>query len=191
MPRPREFDEHAAVERAMHLFWDNGYEATSTQQLCEATGLSRSSIYNAFASKHALFQKSLRQYMSQATRRNIELLRQQGPVRQRLHDLLARVVEDECTPGRRGCFVVNTAAELGGRDAEITEDLRRDTATFVEALREVVLEGQRAGEIDGDADPLALAQFVHSTISGLRVMSRNGSGRAALENVAAVALQAL
>lgn len=191
MPRPREFDEQAAVERAMHAFWDNGFEATSTHTLCEATGLSRSSLYNTFASKHALFQKSLRHYMAQASRRNIDLLRQPGPARQRLRDMYARVIEDECTPGRRGCFVVNTAAELGGRDAEITDDLRRDAATFVEALREVVLEGQRAGEIDPAADPLALAQFLHSTTSGIRVMARNGAGRAALENIASVALTAL
>lgn len=191
MPRPREFDETAAVESAMHTFWDNGYEGTSTQQLCEATGLSRSSIYNAFASKHALFQKSLRHYMSWATHRNIELLEEQRSLRDRIRDLFARVIEDEFTPGRRGCFVVNTSAELGGRDAAITEDLRRDTEIFMSALREVVEEAQRAGEISRDKDALALAQFLHSTTGGLRVMARNGSDRAALENIAAIALSTL
>ncbi|CAM5616019.1 TetR/AcrR family transcriptional regulator OS=Streptomyces alboniger OX=132473 GN=CP975_28210 PE=4 SV=1 [Streptomyces alboniger] len=63
MARPRTFDEERALDAAMHAFWVKGYEATSTQDLCEATGLGRSSIYNTFSSKHALFRRALARYM--------------------------------------------------------------------------------------------------------------------------------
>lgn len=74
MARPRTFDEGRALDAAMHAFWANGYEATSTQDLCEATGLGRSSIYNTFSSKHDLFKRSLARYIELMTVPQIELL---------------------------------------------------------------------------------------------------------------------
>jgi AcrR family transcriptional regulator len=67
MPRPRTFDEDRAIDAAMRLFWTSGYEATSTQDLCEATGLGRSSIYNTFTSKRDLFDRALRRYTESFT----------------------------------------------------------------------------------------------------------------------------
>ncbi|PXY30181.1 TetR/AcrR family transcriptional regulator [Prauserella endophytica] len=190
MPRPREFDEAVAVEKAMHAFWDHGYEGTSTARLCEATGLSRSSIYNTFSSKHALFRLSLRHYMDSATQRRLDQLAGDRPVRDKIRDLFAQTIDDEFR-SPRGCLVVNTAAELGGRDAEVSEDLRRDTERLTAALRDAIEAGRRAGEIAEDKDPLTLARFVHTTAGGLRVMARSGADRAALENVAEVALATL
>src|SRR5690606_8821359 len=63
MARPRTFEEEQALEAAMRAFWRRGYEATSTQDLCAATGLGRSSVYNAFDSKRELFTRALRRYM--------------------------------------------------------------------------------------------------------------------------------
>ncbi|GAB3482175.1 TetR/AcrR family transcriptional regulator [Amycolatopsis cihanbeyliensis] len=191
MARPREFDEQHAVERAMHAFWETGYEGTSTEQLCAATGLGRSSIYNTFTSKHALFRRSLRHYSQTAHQRQLELIEGAGPLRSKVRALLSRLIEEELEHGRRGCLAVNTVVELGGRDAEISTDLRRDFDQLIDAWRAAIERAQREGELGRDADPLALAQFVHSTVGGLRLMARSGADRAALENVLEVALTAL
>ncbi|WP_158884159.1 TetR/AcrR family transcriptional regulator [Amycolatopsis anabasis] len=191
MARPREFDEERAVERAMQAFWSSGYERTSTQELCAATGLGRSSIYNTFTSKHELFRKSLRHYCDTATGAWVELLDGPGTARERLHRMLARVIDDEVENQSRGCLVVNTIAELGGRDPEIGAILRADTDRLIAAIGACIRSGQRDGEIDRGKDARALAQFVHCQIGGIRMISRNGADRTTMTNVAEIALSAL
>lgn len=175
----------------MHTFWSHGYEATSTQQLCEATGLGRSSIYNTFGSKHELFRKSLAHYFDTATQEKIDLLAEPGDVRAKLRELLTHTVTDEYDGPHRGCLAVNTLTELAGHDEEVTTDLRRDADRYVAALTEAIASAQRDGEIDPDRDPRTLARFVHSTIGSLRLMARAGAGRDEALAVAEVALAAL
>ncbi|AXB43013.1 TetR/AcrR family transcriptional regulator [Amycolatopsis albispora] len=192
MARPREFDEHAAIDRAMRAFWQGGYEGTSTQQLCEATGLGRSSIYNTFSSKRELFVRALQHYCDTATQHQIDFLEQPGPPpREKLRALLLGTVEDEFTGDNRGCLAVNTVAELGGKDPEISAKLAKDAERYVAAIGAVVAAGQRAGEIDTKRDPLLLARFLHSQISALRMGARGGTDRATLEQLAELALSTL
>ncbi|MEU4247301.1 TetR/AcrR family transcriptional regulator [Amycolatopsis sp. NPDC026612] len=189
MARPREFDETAAVEKAMQAFWEHGYEATSTQELCEATGLGRSSVYNTFTSKRALFQRSLTHYTTRELGKRKAILDGPGTAAERITAVLDTVIEAGL--GNRGCFVVNTLAELGLPDDEVGAALRSDTeqnlAMFAECAREGVLDGSLR---DG-LDPAGVAEFLLSTISGLRVMGRRGSNRDALYAVADLALSAI
>ncbi|MEV0613178.1 TetR/AcrR family transcriptional regulator [Nonomuraea sp. NPDC050404] len=187
MARPRKFEEDRAVEAAMRAFWDAGYEATSTQDLCTATGLGRSSIYNTFTSKHDLFERSLRHYMDERTARTADLMERELPIREKIRTVLWWAVEPD-PDDPVGCLVVNALVELGPRDAEIAEVLRRDQDRRIEILRTAIEAARCRGELGADKDPLALAHFVAATISGLRVAARGGSGRAALESIATTAL---
>lgn len=174
----------------MRAFWAAGYEATSTQELCEATGLGRSSIYNTFTSKHDLFEKALRRYMADKNAALAELLDADLPVREKIRNLLWRVVDpDPAEPA--GCLVINSLVELAPRDPRIAECLRRDQEWRLQALRTAFEAGIRAGELDAGKDARALAHFVIATIGGMRVAARSGAGRAALEAVATTALGAL
>jgi AcrR family transcriptional regulator len=190
MARPRNFDEERAVEAAMRAFWTAGYEATSTQDLCEATGLGRSSIYNTFKSKHDLFERALRRYMELKAVDYTALLEGTGTVREKIAELLRRMIEDETGDGL-GCLVVNTGIELAPRDPEIAALLERDYRRRLDILRSTFRAGQRAGEIEPDRDPAELAHFVIATIGGIRVSARSGLGRDALEAVANAALRAI
>ncbi|WP_410635704.1 TetR/AcrR family transcriptional regulator [Amycolatopsis sp. cmx-4-83] len=190
MARPREFDESAAVERAMEAFWEHGYEATSTQDLCTATGLGRSSVYNTFSSKRALFQRSLTHYTNRELGKRKAILDGPGTAAERLAAVLDTAVDaDRDRP--RGCLVVNTLAELGLPDDEVGAALRSDTdqnlAMFAECAREGVLDGSLR---DGLA-PADVAEFLLSTISGLRVMARRGTSREAMHAVADLALASI
>ncbi|MCA2224268.1 TetR/AcrR family transcriptional regulator [Nonomuraea aurantiaca] len=190
MARPREFEEERAIEAAMRAFWSAGYEGTSTQDLCEATGLGRSSIYNTFKSKHDLFDKALRRYMDSKTASLMELLEGELPVREKVRALLWQAVDVE-TGDPVGCLVVNSLVELAPRDPEVAEQLRRDGERRLGALRAAFELGQSRGELEADRDPAALAHFVVAAISGMRVMARGGSDREALESVAKTTLDAL
>ncbi|GAA2420905.1 TetR/AcrR family transcriptional regulator [Actinomadura vinacea] len=189
MARPRNFDEERAVEAAMRAFWTAGYEATSTQDLCEATGLGRSSIYNTFKSKHDLFERSLRRYMDLKTGGYTSLLEGPGTVRGKITELLRRMIDDETGDGL-GCLVVNTAVELAPRDPEVAALLERDYRRRLEVLRAAFEAGRRDGEIAPDRDPVEMAHFIIATISGIRVAARSGAERATLEAVASAALRA-
>ncbi|MFJ4673197.1 TetR/AcrR family transcriptional regulator [Kitasatospora purpeofusca] len=196
MARPRTFDEGRALDAAMHAFWANGYEATSTQDLCEATGLGRSSIYNTFSSKHDLFKRSLARYIELMTVPQIELLEDpELPPLERIRVLLARIVETEFEhrpEGRSiGCLTVNTVVELAGRDPEADAMLVRDQEVRLAALRAAIAAGQLAGAIAGRRAPEELARFVNAVIGGMRVAAKGGADRVAVEAVAATALDAL
>ncbi|MEU0564431.1 TetR/AcrR family transcriptional regulator [Nonomuraea sp. NPDC005983] len=190
MARPRMFDEDRAVEAAMRAFWDAGYEATSTQDLCEATGLGRSSIYNTFKSKHDLFEKALRRYMSDRTAPIIALLEGPLPVREKIRALLWRVIDTEAGDPI-GCLVVNATVELGPRDPEIADQLARNLGQRKDALIAALTSARRDGEIGADRDPEALAEFVIAVIGGMQVAARGGATPATLEQIATTALAAL
>ncbi|MEO3822574.1 TetR/AcrR family transcriptional regulator [Actinomadura sp. B10D3] len=191
MARPRKFDEGRAVEAAMRAFWTAGYEATSTQELCAATGLGRSSIYNTFASKHELFVKALSHYMDQHTTRLVDVLEDDTkPIRERLRTVLEwAVAPDEDDPS--GCLVVNATVELGPHDPDIAERLEHDRRRRFAALKAAIEGAVRAGEIDPAKDADALAHFMISTVSGIQVAARGGADRHILTAIADTAMHSV
>lgn len=190
------FDEDRALESAMRLFWEKGYEATSTQDLCEATGLGRSSVYNTFDSKHALFMRALARYIDMTTSNQLALLDDPArTVTERIEALFAATIETEEENRREGrgigCLGVNSSTELAGRDAEVAELIRRDQERRLDSLRQAVAAGQRAGELADARDADALARFLNAVIAGMRVSAQNGADRRTLEGIAACAMDSL
>ncbi|MCK2217419.1 TetR/AcrR family transcriptional regulator [Actinomadura sp. ATCC 31491] len=190
MARPRKFEEGRAVEAAMRAFWRAGYEATSTEDLCAATGLGRSSIYNTFTGKRELFLRALRHYMDERDAALVELMDGELPIREKVATVLGWAVEPD--PGDpAGCLVVNSMIELAPRDDDVAELLRRDNDLRTRILRAAFEDARARGELGPGKDPLALARFVVATVSGLRVLARGGAGGAALASVARTALDAI
>ncbi|HET6732525.1 TetR/AcrR family transcriptional regulator [Mycobacterium sp.] len=191
MARPRMFDEEQALEGAMRLFWSSGYDATSTEELCEATGLRRSSIYNTFRSKHELFLQALSRYLVWKTGAYLELLTGESPAAERVHEMLRYAADQAAKSGRDGCFAVNTITERSSRDPEVDALLRADTSRRIAAIRDVLAAGQRVGEVDRAKDPDALANFIDATLAGIHVAARGGKSRRTLRAIADTAVLAL
>jgi AcrR family transcriptional regulator len=185
------FDEEQALERAMRLFWASGYEATSTEELCEATGLRRSSIYNTFHSKHELFLQALSRYLEWKTNAYLELLTGTSPAPERVRALLRHAVNQAVKSGRDGCFAVNTITERSSRDPEVDALLRADAERRIAAIRDVLAAGQRAGEVDRTKDPAVLANFIDATLAGIHVAARSGKSSRTLKAVADTAMSAV
>ncbi|MFE6158050.1 TetR/AcrR family transcriptional regulator [Streptomyces sp. NPDC056486] len=196
MARPRTFDEERALDAAMRAFWANGYEATSTQDLCDATGLGRSSIYNTFSSKHELFQRALARYIDSMTSVQVEILEDAGrPPMERIRALFTRTVDSEfeCREDGHsiGCLTVNTTVELAGRDPEAAEMLARDLAARLTAISAVIRAGQSGGDITSTRDANDLARFLNAIIGGMRISAQGGADRATLTAIAETAMDAL
>lgn len=190
MGRHKEFDEDTALDAAMHAFWAGGYEATSTQDLCDATGLCRSSIYHTFGSKRELYERALRRYDETRTTALVELLRTARPVRQRVADMFDAVIDAEFSDDN-GCLTVNALVELGARDAELVAGARAGVERVRGELRCMFEAGRACGEVATGRDPAALADFVYAAANGIRVMARAGAERADLDRVAQTTLAAL
>ncbi|MFI6090957.1 TetR/AcrR family transcriptional regulator [Streptomyces sp. NPDC051218] len=177
MGRPKQFDPDAAVERAMDVFWRKGYAATTPQDLVDALGIGKGSLYNTFGSKRALFERALRRYRDSQAAALIEMIEEPGPVKERVREALWLLVEmDLADPDRRGCMAVNTAAELAGTD-EVAADLVRHMLDRTEEAFSVLVEkGQRAGEIASARDARAVGSLLLATVVGLRLMARIAEG---------------
>ncbi|MBO2449381.1 TetR/AcrR family transcriptional regulator [Actinomadura barringtoniae] len=192
MGRTREFDTDVVVAGAMEVFWRRGYEATSIQDLVEATGIGRGSLYAAFGSKDGLYEEALRRYAGQSTAGLIAQLDRDEPVREVLRDLLMGLVDDTLAdPGRKGCLMTNTAVERLPRDAVAGRIVGGAFDTIAEAVTVTLRRARDKGELPQDADVTALADFIVATIQGLRVHGKTGADRRRLGSIVDVALQAL
>ncbi|HEY6739197.1 MAG TPA: helix-turn-helix domain-containing protein [Actinopolymorphaceae bacterium] len=196
MARPRTFDEEHALDAAMHTFWEKGYDATSTEDLCAATGLGRSSLYNTFGSKHDLFTRALARYIDARTSAQLEVLTdEERSALERMRTVFAMVIDGEFAERRGGrslgCLVVNSTIELAWRDREVARMLDRDRARRLSGLATALEAGQRNAEVTASTAADELARFVDTVIGGMRVTAQGGADRATLESIAATALHAL
>ena len=190
MGRPRAFDTETAVARALDTFWSRGYEATSIADLCDAMGLSRSSLYEAFGSKHGLFLAALEQYESSVTQRIDACLRRPQAVHANLRDFLMMFVDGAVEgPGRRGCFLGNCTGELAAAEPELAARFGRGFDAIEETIHGALLRGQAAGEIAAGTDTRGLARFMVSTIQGLRLVAKANPDRERLTDIVDVAMR--
>src|SRR4051794_574257 len=185
MGRPRLFDLDGAVSSALDVFWKRGYGATTPAELLDAIGVGKGSFYNAFGSKHALFEQALRRYGDERVAGLARRFAEPGPVRLRIKRYLERLAapENEKTL-RRGCFAANTAAELGRRDPVATK-IASVTFERMEGVLEATLaEGQKRGELDGALDPKAIASLLLATLVGISVREKVDSPAARTKRIA-------
>ncbi|MDO3703285.1 TetR/AcrR family transcriptional regulator [Micromonospora sp. C28SCA-DRY-2] len=193
MPRPRQFDEQDAVIRATELFWRRGYNATSVRDLGAELELTPSSLYRTFTDKHTLFLRALDHYRATESAEAEQRLDAAGrSVRQVLREwMLWLVSRPQASESGRGCFVVNTATELGATDAQVSQRTEAAFEVTRHALRTLLQEGRRSGELPADLDIDAAVELLFTTVLGLRVRERAGHDRARLATAIDVAVQSL
>ncbi|MET8305447.1 TetR/AcrR family transcriptional regulator [Micromonospora sp. NPDC005173] len=190
MGRPRTFDIDTAVDRAMELFWRQGFEATSTEDLVDGLGIARGSLYKAFGSKEQLYALALRRYCQRHAVGLIEVLDRAEQVRPAIRAVLLELVEADLADPELGCLLVNAATERSAHPDTVQQVSR--TMGQVESALAGALERARArGEIAADKKPQELAQFLTTFLQGLRVMGKARADRAFLDNAVEVALGAL
>lgn len=173
MARTKEFDPDAALARALDLFWERGYEATSMADLVERLGVARASLYATFGGKRELFLKALERYLEGTDPAVAEALSRPGPALPAVRTLIERyAAESAGDRPRSGCFVVNTAVELAARDPAAAR-LVESSWSFLEASLTAALTRARAqGELPAGRDPRALARFLVVFLQGVRVLGR-------------------
>ncbi|MGO2514685.1 MAG: TetR/AcrR family transcriptional regulator [Corynebacterium variabile] len=198
MARPRSFNEDAVLDAAAAQFRVHGFADTSTEQLCEAAGVRRSSLYNTFTSKDTLFVRALERYLATTGDRQAAVLedadRTGGERLDALLDLIISEEEDAAVDGHAaGCMAVASrmSPDLGEHDPHVRELLDRGLARQLSLIEDTAASGIRDGSLRPELDPKDAALTVVSLISGLRVMSQAGTTPETLHRIAELTLSAL
>jgi TetR/AcrR family transcriptional regulator, transcriptional repressor for nem operon len=192
MARSKAFDPDVALRKAMQLFWRQGYEATSVDDLVHAMGVNRASLYATFGDKRTLFRLALERYIATVLTPRLDATESASSALAGLRGLLRELVAFAAgDPQRRGCLAVNAVCELAGRDPEVTALLKGQAEALEVRLGRVIARAQANGELPRGRDPTALARLLASIIAGLRVRSKLAPDRAALESIAETAMAAL
>jgi TetR/AcrR family transcriptional regulator, transcriptional repressor for nem operon len=192
MPRPRVFDEDTVLDRALDLFWHQGYEATSMQQLVDALGINRASLYDTFSDKYTLYRRALDRYRQRSQSVVCGLLSQNRPAPELLREFLDGAVTDSVTDCQgKGCFCVNAAVELAPHDPDVARLVNANQQTVETALETLLRRGQAEGHISPGHDPAHLARFVYNTLTGLKTTGKSNRDEAALRSIVTVTMSLL
>ncbi|MFE3898609.1 MULTISPECIES: TetR/AcrR family transcriptional regulator [unclassified Priestia] len=190
MARNKEFDEKEALRKAMELFWRQGYEKTSMQDLVNYMGVHRRSIYDTFGDKHTLFIRALSHYVEVMDVKIKSNITPELTVKQAIRKVFEMVIyPTDKQP--KGCLTVNTAVELSLLDQEVAEKI---TETFIKTetlLFDLLKHGQEQGEIPEHYDIKGLSKFIHNSLVGIRVLAKTTNDKKELETIIDMNLSAL
>ncbi|MDE2567038.1 MAG: TetR/AcrR family transcriptional regulator [Burkholderiales bacterium] len=187
--RPLSFDREQAVDRALRLFWAQGYEGTTLSDLTAALGVAPSSIYAAFGDKQGLFLAAVERYLAGPVRSET-LIREAPTAREAAQGLLQAAVVGFTGPSTpRGCLLASAAIACSEAARDVQETLAGLRRGIEAQLRQKIQLDIRQGRLPRDADAAALAAHTMAVIQGLSTLARDGASRAALGRVAALALR--
>ena len=193
MARPREFNTQDALEKAMQVFWAQGYEATSLQDLTKAMEISKSSFYDTFGSKHDLFISAIDHYNKTiASRLAATVIAGEDTVKEGIAAVFRNTADSVIEGGDNcGCFLNNCTGEVAPHDSLATKHLAAGLNHMENAFHEALLKAQDCGEIDPWREPRALARYLSAALNGLIVVGKVRPQRETLDDIIGVTLSAL
>ena len=165
--RPLAYDPDTVLDAAMQLFWQQGYEATSLHDLLQAMKLSKSSLYQAFGSKHKLFLQCIDRYHAQTMAEMNQRLQTVDVGLQFITETLSKVItEANELANPKGCLVTNSATEFAQSDGLVAQKVSAGLAGYRDMFRRAVVKGQQDGSIRQDMTPDQLANYLVTNIGG-------------------------
>src|SRR5882724_9871647 len=188
MGRPREFDTAAALDAAMRVFWEKGYEGATLQNWTDATRINRSSMWAAFGNKEKLFKTAFGRYMETYQGYIREAL-ERPTIREVIESSLRGTVDFLATPGNpKGCLSVHGALAVGDEAGPIKHWLIQTRKDGLSLARKRFDEAKKSGDLGTDVDPAALTRYVAALIEGLGVQHASGATKAELTRIVDTAL---
>lgn len=181
MARTRQFDERQALTAAILQFWEKGYEGTSLQDLEEAMGLTRTSIYNAFGNKRQLFERVLSCYQESVLASLFVAMDSAANIRdgvRRLLDAALGIHFDKDNPG--GCLVVLSVLESEQHDEHSRAMLEQTMQELKRMLQSRLTQAKKTGELPADLDATGMATTIAATMAGMMVLGKAGYPKSAL-----------
>ncbi|MDV3131175.1 TetR/AcrR family transcriptional regulator [Mycobacterium sp. 29Ha] len=189
--RPRAFDRDEALRRAMEVFWEHGYEATSMSHLTAAMGISSPSLYAAFGSKEELFREAVAYYNDTLGATAAAELRERPTAREAISAVLRHHAVVFCDPDNpRGCMIVLAATTSGDDTRSVHEYLAQWRMALETDFRERIERGIAEGDVPAGADAAAIAAFYNTVNHGMAIQARDGADVKKLSSIAEGAIAA-
>lgn len=188
--RPREFDAGDALDRALHVFREKGYEGASLSDLTAAMGINRPSLYAAFGDKRALFEKALERY-AEGPAAFMRKALEEKTAREVAERLLQGSVEQLTSPRNPpGCLMVQGALACGSEGEDVRQELISHRAGTEKLIIQRLRRAKAEGDLSAKQNPTDLARFLTSVMYGMSVQASGGASRAELKRIARTAMQA-
>jgi TetR/AcrR family transcriptional regulator, transcriptional repressor for nem operon len=187
MARPKQFDQISALRKAIRLFSQQGFAATSTDELMCVMNVGRQSMYDTFGDKRALFLKALEMYVTESVHTLRAELEMPGSALSAIQNALVTFAERSDLCSADGCMGLSAISEFGQRDPEVARITHNAARVQRDALMLTLTRAKNEGELNPDADLDSMADFFDSTLAGIRMAAKGGKSRRALRNIAAFA----
>jgi TetR/AcrR family transcriptional repressor of nem operon len=189
MAGKKSFLPEQVLDKAIDLFWKQGYEGTSIEDLVQCMGLGRGSLYDTFGDKHALYLAALSRYLAKYQGQVAEFQQQTGSLSEILEHFFQAVIEDLLSdPARRGCFLVNATIEMAPHDPEVNKIVQSALQELEEGFYHLVIKAQVVGDLSWTYDPHQVTHFLVGTLVSIRVLARGQQDRRVLQDVVKTAL---
>ncbi len=177
MARPKAFNEEEVLEKSMTLFWQKGYNATTIQDLVDATGINKPSIYNTYGDKENIFLKALDFYKVKSLAGFKNKLSDDKSVYESVRKLLNDIISDgHMDKSRKGCFYVNTILELIPGNEEIEKSLQSHKVNLESLFQSYFKNAIATKDLNSNLDPKELSKWLFGLIMGYRVTSKLENG---------------
>lgn len=188
--RPLSFDRDAALEKAMHVFWERGYESASIAELTAAMGITPPSLYAAFGDKEGLFLEAIERYALGPGGIGTRAMAAEPTARGAIERLLLDAAEELTRPCHpKGCLMVTSAVTSSLASERVHQALERRRQLALCGIRDRIARGVADGELPADTDVDALTDFYATIYRGMSLRARDGATREGLEATARMAMR--
>ncbi len=191
MGRPYEFDRNETLTKAMDVFWEKGYKATSIDDLVDRMGIQRGSIYNTFGDKHELFLSAVEHYGDVVTSRTLKVLEADGSAVENIKKFLDVIVNTPPDRRSKGCLISNTVVELAPHDEEVANVVKAIMKKIQSAFQKCLERAVEAGELPETTNTRVLSNFLATSTHGLIVTGKSTPDKKQLKDVVDVILSTL
>jgi AcrR family transcriptional regulator len=191
MARPKEFDRDVALNRAIEVFRDAGFEGSSTDDLLRRMRISRQSLYDTFGDKRALYLEALRHYLADRVATQIRILSTEASPLRGLEAAMKELATGGAQGKSPGCMGIGAVCEFGRSDPQIASLIDAAERPLISAIRHRIEEGKSKREISAEVDPQAAAEFVIATFAGIKLGARGGASRETLYNIVRMSMRSL
>lgn len=191
MGRPKQFEREQALQQAIGIFSEHGYEGSSTGVLLEGMGISRQSLYDTFGDKRQLYLEALQRYTSDNVGGLLRAMSAAPSPAAVLESLLDAAVKQALADPNPRCLGISAICEFGRSDPEITALTDRAGEALATAVERSLSHAKELGAIAADTDIVMASQYLRATLSGIKLAARGGAPEASLRGIAALALRAL
>lgn len=187
MARPKEFDVDTAVEAAIAVFREHGFEGSSAQMLVDAMRIGRQSLYDTFGDKWGIYRAAVQRYSQDEVRTHTEVLASRERAIEGIRAMLDRVVSE----ADQACLGLGATVEFGCTRPELVKLREVSSATLARAMKDALAKAREQGDVAVDLDLDHLATFLIATISSIRLAARAGAGPEQISALVDLALRAM